>query len=168
MTAANPGRPESAAIVYGVDVDAVAAAVQACPGVSDLHGGRYGEVTTYLPGRAVRGVVIDGGMSVVIFILVCAFAGTLADMTSKVAPSSNASRQFMIKPPCVVPPTNMERNTGLCREEPCAAIDGARCVGVARSPTAYIRPMCDYSEHEYFLAVETAFAHWEAIQNAGR
>ena len=61
MTAANPGRPESAAIVYGVDVDAVADAVQACPGVSGLHGGRYGEVTTYLPGRAVRGVVIDGG-----------------------------------------------------------------------------------------------------------
>ena len=25
----------------------------------------------------------------------------------------------------------------------------------------------DYSEHEYFLAVETAFAHWESMQNAG-
>ncbi len=25
-----------------------------------------------------------------------------------------------------------------------------------------------YSEHEYFLAVETAFQKWEAIQNAGR
>jgi hypothetical protein len=24
-----------------------------------------------------------------------------------------------------------------------------------------------YSEHEYFLAVETAFAHWEAMQNVG-
>jgi hypothetical protein len=23
-------------------------------------------------------------------------------------------------------------------------------------------------EHEYFLAVETAFAHWEAMQNVGR
>ena len=48
-------------IVDGVDVDAVAAAVRACPGVSGLHGGRYGEVTTYLPGRVVRGVVVGGG-----------------------------------------------------------------------------------------------------------
>jgi hypothetical protein len=29
--------------------------------VSGLHGGRYGEVTTYLPGRVVRGVVVGGG-----------------------------------------------------------------------------------------------------------
>jgi hypothetical protein len=59
MTSVNPGVPEPGAIVYGVDVDAVAAAVEACPGVSGLHGGRYGEVTTYLPGRTVRGVVVD-------------------------------------------------------------------------------------------------------------
>ena len=26
----------------------------------------------------------------------------------------------------------------------------------------------EYNEHEYFLAVETAFAEWEALQNAGR
>jgi hypothetical protein len=26
----------------------------------------------------------------------------------------------------------------------------------------------NYSEHEYFLAVETAFTHWEAMQNVGR
>jgi hypothetical protein len=25
----------------------------------------------------------------------------------------------------------------------------------------------EYSEHEYFLAVETAFANWEAMQNVG-
>ena len=25
-----------------------------------------------------------------------------------------------------------------------------------------------YSEHEYFLAVETAFTKWEAMQNVGR
>ena len=56
------GQPAAGdAIVYGIDVDAVAAAVRACPGVSDLHGGRYGEVTTYLPGRVVRGVVVGGG-----------------------------------------------------------------------------------------------------------
>jgi hypothetical protein len=55
------GRPAGDSIVYGIDVDAVAAAVRACPGVADLHGGRYGEVTTYLPGRVVRGVVVAGG-----------------------------------------------------------------------------------------------------------
>lgn len=61
MSSAHPGLPAAGAIIYGVDVDAVAAAVQACPGVSGLDGGRYGEVTTYLPGRVVRGVVVDGG-----------------------------------------------------------------------------------------------------------
>jgi hypothetical protein len=60
MISAHPC-PTPGAIVYGVDVDAVAAAVQACPGVSGLYGGRYGEVTTYLPGRVVRGVVVDNG-----------------------------------------------------------------------------------------------------------
>ncbi len=60
-TPPSSGRPVGDAIVYGVDVDAVAAAVRACPGVSDLDGGRYGEVTTYLPGRVVRGVVVGGG-----------------------------------------------------------------------------------------------------------
>jgi hypothetical protein len=61
MISAHPGLPTAAAIVYGVDVDAVAAAVRACPGVSGLDGGRYGDVTTYLPGRAVAGVVVGGG-----------------------------------------------------------------------------------------------------------
>jgi len=61
MTSAHPGLPASDAIIDGVDVDAVAAAVHACAGVSGLYGGRYGEATTYLPGRAVRGVVVGGG-----------------------------------------------------------------------------------------------------------
>jgi hypothetical protein len=26
----------------------------------------------------------------------------------------------------------------------------------------------NYSEHEYFFAVEAAFTHWEALQNVGR
>jgi hypothetical protein len=26
----------------------------------------------------------------------------------------------------------------------------------------------NYNEHEYFLAVEAAFTHWEAMQNVGR
>lgn len=38
------------------DPDALAAAVQGCPSVSALSGGRLGEVATYLPGRRVAGI----------------------------------------------------------------------------------------------------------------
>ncbi len=48
-------------MVDGVNVDAAAAAVAACTGVSGLDGGRYHEVATYLPGRTVDGVAIGGG-----------------------------------------------------------------------------------------------------------
>lgn len=51
--------PTEAAIVDGINVDVVAAAVRACPGVSDLSGGRFGDVTSYLPGRRVPGVSVD-------------------------------------------------------------------------------------------------------------
>ena len=61
MTRPAPGFTPGAAVIDGVDVDAVAAAVQGCAGVSGLDGGRYGEVATYLPGRIVQGVVIGGG-----------------------------------------------------------------------------------------------------------
>ena len=40
-------------------VEVVAAAVLAVPGVVRLHGGRFGELGTYLPGRRVTGVRID-------------------------------------------------------------------------------------------------------------
>ncbi len=46
--------PLTAAPVLAVDL--LAAAVQACPSVAGLHGGRFGEVATYLPGRRVLGV----------------------------------------------------------------------------------------------------------------
>jgi hypothetical protein len=36
----------------------VAAAVLATPGVAALHGGEFGEIATYLPGRRVTGVTI--------------------------------------------------------------------------------------------------------------
>ncbi|MDQ0375396.1 hypothetical protein [Cellulomonas humilata] len=39
--------------------EVVAAAVLAVPGVVRLHGGRFGELGTYLPGRRVTGVRID-------------------------------------------------------------------------------------------------------------
>jgi hypothetical protein len=33
---------------------------------------------------------------------------------------------------------------------------------------AAVKKHPDYSEHEYFLAVEEAFKNWEAMQNVGR
>lgn len=52
--------PDAAAIA-----DAVAAAVEATPGVVRLHPGRGSEVATYLPGRRVRGVrVLDDTVEV--------------------------------------------------------------------------------------------------------
>ena len=49
------------AVIDGVDVDAVAAAVQGCTGVAALDGGPFGQVASYLPGRKVTGVVVGGG-----------------------------------------------------------------------------------------------------------
>ena len=55
-----PTVPE-AAVIDGVNVDAVAAAVLGCAGVAGLDGGQFGEVASYLPGRKVPGVVVSGG-----------------------------------------------------------------------------------------------------------
>ncbi|MBW0102897.1 hypothetical protein I4I78_10725 [Pseudonocardia sp. KRD-291] len=38
----------------------LAAAVTGCPSVARLHGGPFGEVATYLPGRRVTGIRISG------------------------------------------------------------------------------------------------------------
>lgn len=61
MTVPAPGLRAGEAIIDGIDIDAVAAVVRGCPGVSGLEGGQYGDVTTYLPGRTVRGVTAGGG-----------------------------------------------------------------------------------------------------------
>ena len=66
MTVPSSGAPpvpgtSPPAVVDGVDADAVAVAVQQCPGVSALDGGRFGEVASYLPGRRVTGVVAGSG-----------------------------------------------------------------------------------------------------------
>jgi hypothetical protein len=55
-----PAAPE-AAVIDGVNVDAVAAAVLGCAGVAGMDGGRFGEVASYLPGRKVPGIVVSGG-----------------------------------------------------------------------------------------------------------
>ena len=48
-----------AALVDGIDIDAAAAVVRGCAGVSALDGGPFGEVVSYLPGRTVPGVAVD-------------------------------------------------------------------------------------------------------------
>ena len=56
---ASPLDPPRAALIDGIDIDAVAAMVRGCAGVSALDGGPFGEVASYLPGRTVPGVAID-------------------------------------------------------------------------------------------------------------
>jgi hypothetical protein len=46
----------TAAVIDGVDLDAVAAAARGCPAVDDLCSGSWGGVVSYLPGREVAGV----------------------------------------------------------------------------------------------------------------
>lgn len=53
------------AIVDGVDVDAVAAAVCRCSGVQDLLDGPPSAAATYLPGRRVDGVRVESEVVVV-------------------------------------------------------------------------------------------------------
>ena len=47
------------------------------------------------------------------------------------------------------------------------AVGPARRGRLARARAA-VKKHPDYSEHAYFLAVETAFAQWETLQNAGQ
>jgi hypothetical protein len=61
VTIPAPGGVGESAVVDGVDVDAVAAEVRECDGVSGLDGGPYHEVATYLPGRTIDGVSVAGG-----------------------------------------------------------------------------------------------------------
>ena len=53
------GAGGSTAIVSGVDVDALAAAVRSCPAVVDLAAGELGSAATYLPGRRIVGLGVD-------------------------------------------------------------------------------------------------------------
>ncbi len=56
MTTPHP--PDPAAVIDGINVDAVTTAAAGCAGVSALDSGRSGEVASYLPGRQVPGVVV--------------------------------------------------------------------------------------------------------------
>ena len=58
MTAPYPPALAAAAVIDGINVDAVAAAAAGCAGVAALDSGQFGEVASYLPGRQVPGVVV--------------------------------------------------------------------------------------------------------------
>lgn len=58
MTPSPPGMP-GAALFDSMEIDAVAAIVRGCAGVSALDSGPFGEVASYLPGRIVPGVAVD-------------------------------------------------------------------------------------------------------------
>ena len=53
-----PGGVAARAVVDGVDLDAVAAAVRSCPAIDDLSAGPWGGVVSYLPGRQLAGVLV--------------------------------------------------------------------------------------------------------------
>ena len=44
---------------------------------------------------------------------------------------------------------------------------GWRAVADLRGARAAVEKHPDYNEHAYFVAVETAFKNWEAMQNVG-
>lgn len=55
-----PPVEDEAALLYDLDPEVVAAAVLTCPAVAGMSGGPFGAAATYLPGRSVPGVRLDG------------------------------------------------------------------------------------------------------------
>jgi hypothetical protein len=73
-------------LVNGVDVDALAAAVRACPAVADLSGGLLGSAGTYLPGRRVPGIVVRStdGVTEVDVRVVARYGPTMSTVAAQV------------------------------------------------------------------------------------
>ncbi|MGL5817907.1 MAG: hypothetical protein ACRCYR_10115 [Phycicoccus sp.] len=62
--------------------DRVAEAVLAVPGVAGLHGGAFGEVATYLPGRRVTGIRLndtEAGVHVTV-----TYGGSVLDVAARI------------------------------------------------------------------------------------
>lgn len=101
--------PPVPAVIDGIDVDAVAAAVAACPAVAGLDGGMFGEVASYLPGRIVPGVVVDGGrVRVQVRARWVPAAVVAAQVTAAIAPLARRPVDVVIAdiddPPATMPP----------------------------------------------------------------
>ena len=93
MTAPYP----PAAVIDGVNVDAVAVAAAGCAGVAGLDSGQFGEVASYLPGRQVPGVVVrpDSVLVQVRSRWGVRAADLLAQITAAVTPAA-AGRRVMV------------------------------------------------------------------------
>jgi hypothetical protein len=74
------GRPDPLDPVEVVDL--IAEAARACPAVAGLHGGLFGQCTTYLPGRRVPGVMLSGDQAVVG--VVGCYPASVAEIASQV------------------------------------------------------------------------------------
>lgn len=124
MTVPPPGRTPGHAVIDGIDVDAVAAAVRSCAGVSALDGGWFGEAATYLPGRTVDGVVVgDGRVAVQVRSRWGVAAPDLAArITAALAPLTGARRVDVviadIDNPPVTWPADRPAGTGPPRPDP--------------------------------------------------
>lgn len=72
-------------------VDVIAAAVQACPAVAGLHGGRFGQATTYLPGRRVAGVAV--APTEIVIGVIGRYPMSVTEIASRGGPRSPRSRR---------------------------------------------------------------------------
>jgi hypothetical protein len=66
-------------------IDEIAEAAQACPAVAGLHGGRFGQHTTYLHGRRVAGVTVSSE-EILVGVVGC-FPASVAEIASQVRAS---------------------------------------------------------------------------------
>jgi len=73
----------------------VAAAVTAVPGVAGLHGGRYGDVATYLPLRRVTGVRLNAREDRVEVHVVAEYLPDLLELAERVR---TAARDVVLRP----------------------------------------------------------------------
>ena len=125
MILSSPGLIPDAAVIDGVDVDAVAAAVRGCAGVSGLDGGQYGGVATYLPGRTVQGIVVrDGRVRVQVRSAWGVEAPRLADLiTTALAPLTGGCPVDVviadIDDPPSTPPARVARRARRADPSPC-------------------------------------------------
>ncbi|HEX2301924.1 MAG TPA: hypothetical protein VHH34_26020 [Pseudonocardiaceae bacterium] len=65
-------------------VGPLAAAVRACPAVAGLHGGQFGQATTYLPGRRVAGVRVDAATGEIVVGVIGRYPATVAEIAGQV------------------------------------------------------------------------------------
>jgi hypothetical protein len=111
------GAAPAAAVVEGVDVDAVAAAARACPAVDRLCSGPWGGVVSYLPGREVPGVRVACDLVVV---SVCSRWGVPAaelarQVRAALAPLTGARRVDVVVADVADPPATAAELTEVDR-----------------------------------------------------